>query len=191
MTQVPTNTHNKSPSHVPSTGGDQSQAAPKGFHRTLCLSLSEGKKDFGLETTRLLSQLSLPNLNGSDDGKTQGRRGSVSCCRPTRGRQGRVWQSYAQALPTQAPSQVRGTHNQRSPREKPKTAVSRMGAQGEGCSEQPHLLPLLGAPRTQSSSRPLQPTAVPRGLPASDGSGRISKSMLHKQEGSCHQQRNI
>lgn len=164
VTHVPTHTHNKSPSQVPSMGGDQSQAAPKGLRRTLHLPLSEGKeKDSGVEATCLLSQLCLPSLNGSKERKTRGhdQLGELlpAHTRPT----GRV---YAQTLPTRAPYQVRGTHNQQSRRETPKTALPRMGVQGKGCSEQPPPpSPSGGAPRTQTSPHPSQPTAVPRGLP--------------------------
>lgn len=144
-------------------GGDQSQAAPKGLRRTLHLPLSEGKEKDSGGGGHLPSLSTLPSLNGSKERKTRGhdKLGELlpAHTRPT----GRI---DAQALPTRAPYQVRGTHNQQSRRETPKTALPRMGVQGKGCSEPPPPpSPSGGAPRTQTSPHPSQPTAVPRGLP--------------------------
>lgn len=119
-----------------------------------------------MEATSLLLELSLPNQNGSQDRKMRGRCGAWGAAVSPHANMAGF--GRAQALLTQAPYQVRGTHNQQSPRETPKTVLSRIGVQGERCSEQPHLLPLQRTPGRRDSPSPFQPTIEPRGLPASN-----------------------
>lgn len=61
----------------------------------------------------------------------------------------------AQALPTPAPYQVRGTHSQRSPTETPQTGCLGCGCRVKAAQGNPHLLPLPGAPQDTGLPPPL------------------------------------
>lgn len=140
-----------------------------------------------MEATCLLSQLSLPNQKRNNDRKMWERHRAWCAAANLHRDRAMFGRTCAQVLLTQNPYQVRGTHKPQSTRETPKTVLFRMEVQGEGCSEQPPTsIPFWGPPGHRVPSSSFQPTAEPRGLPASGNSGKISKSMLHKQEGSCH-----
>lgn len=194
VTRVPTHTHDKSPSHTPSSSRHRSQVAPEGLHRTLPLSLSEGKEsDFGWEPpTCLLSQLSLPNQKGNNDRKMRERHRAWCAAANPHGDRAVLAEPVPRHLSPKPLTRWEAHTHQQSTRETPGTVLSRMEVQGEGCSEQPPpSVPFWGTPGRRAPSSPFQPAAEPRGPPASGNSGESSESALHKQEGSCHERRSI